>query len=218
MRARQWVSLILGCLCTMAPAMLWAEDMRLSSLQSSPYLVPPSRMTTNPVDINPPDPLDQLATQYTTPKAVAEFLHRTFTFKTDQTLFGVEDYWQTPQEFLARTMGDCEDYAILAVELLRRNGIEAHLFSLFGEEGYAHTVCVFLDAQGRYNILNQDKLRMYHAQTLEALACIMCRTWTFGGITEKSGTRGRLVKEITNPHPVSAMASLGTFPASGFNR
>ena len=162
--------------------------------------------------------LDQLAHQYTTPKTVATFLHQAFKFKTDQELFHDVEYWQTPQEFLARHVGDCEDYALFARELLVRNGIEAYVFSLFGAEGYAHTVCIYVDAQGRYNVINQDKLRLYRAKTLSALATMLYPAWTFGGITEQAGARGRLVKEITNPHPVSPLASLNALSASGFAR
>lgn len=161
--------------------------------------------------MEPGDALQSLAAQYSTPKAIAQFLHRSFTFQRDEDLFGQAEYWQTPQEFLARRAGDCEDYALLATALLTRNGIEAHVFSLFGDGGYAHTVCVFRDAQGRYNVINQDQLRNYRAKNLDALACQMYPAWTFGGITEQAGIRGRLVEEITNPHPVPAMAAFDSF-------
>lgn len=36
--------------------------------------------------------------------------------------FGVEEYWQTPLEFLLNGKGDCEDYAILKYYLLRELG------------------------------------------------------------------------------------------------
>ena len=100
------------------------------------------------------DVLDVLAHRYATPQQVGAFLHQKFTFQRDQELFGVIEHWQTPAEFLANRKGDCEDYALLARALLLRNDIEAYIFSLFGDGGYAHTVCVFVDAQGRYNIIN----------------------------------------------------------------
>ena len=149
--------------------------------------------------------LDRLASAYTTPKAVAAFLKQDFTFKRDEDLFGEADRWQTPEEFAARKVGDCEDYALLAQALLRRNGIEAYVLSLFGEEGYAHTVAVFVDGDGRYNVINQDKLRPYRAKSLEALASQLYPAWTYGGIAEQDGTRGRMVRAIYNDHPVPMM-------------
>ena len=99
-------------------------------------------MPSQAVAAQPSEPpvLARLANTYTTPKAIAGFLRRAFTFKRDADLFGMEDRWQSPEEFLARKVGDCEDYALLAQALLRRNGIEAYIVSLFGHEGYAHTV------------------------------------------------------------------------------
>ncbi len=160
--------------------------------------------------------IDGLAHTYTTPKALATFLHRTFTFTHDEELFGREDYWQSPGEFLTRKAGDCEDYAILAQAVLSRNGIQAYLFSVFGDGGYAHTVCVFVDEHGRYNLLNQDRLRYYRASSLEALASLLCPAWTFGGIAERAGTRGRLVNKIVNFHPAPALLVMNPVPGSSF--
>ena len=211
MRIRQRIrTIIVGCVL-LWPTLLWADELRLSALPSAPY---PSA---NAVTSGDADLIHALARQHTTPKAVGAWLRREFTFRRDQDIFGEEEHWQAPREFLARKIGDCEDYALLARELLVRNGIEAYVFSLFGDEGYAHTVCIFIE-DGRYNVLNQDNVRYYRATTLEALAAQMYPAWTFGGIVEQAGTRGRLVQEITNPRPAQAAASLGELPVSGRNR
>ena len=212
MRTRPFGSVIVGIFIISLPALSRADERHVIIPPPAPHL-PGGHVVVSALA----DPLQQLAGQYTTPKAVAEFLHREFKFMRDQELFSMEEYWQTPLEFLSHKAGDCEDYALMARELLTRNGIEAHVFSLFGDEGYAHTVCVFMDERGRYNVINQDKLRYYRAPTLEALASQMYSAWTFGGITEQAGIRGRLVEEITNPHPVPALASLNAMPASGLN-
>ena len=200
MRMRRRIrTVLMGCLLLPCPTLLWAEDIRLSAL-------PASHAPSTAVS----DPLVSLSRQHTTPKAVSAFLKQTFKFQRDQDIFGEVERWQSPQEFLARKTGDCEDYALLARDLLVRNGIEAYVFSLFGDEGYAHTVCVFVE-DGRYNVINQDKIRHYRAKTLEAVASQMYPAWTFGGIVEREGTRGRLVKEIVNPHPAPSMASMDAF-------
>lgn len=142
--------------------------------------------------------LEQAAAVHSTPDAVAGFLLDQFAFQRDTDLFGEVDRWQSPEEFLQRRVGDCEDYALLAQELLRRNGIEAYVFSLFGPEGYAHTVSVYRDEDGRYNVINEDKLRRYRAKTLEAVAAQINPAWTVGMIAEQDGTHGRIVREITH--------------------
>ncbi len=151
-------------------------------------------------------PVDQLASMYTTPKAVATFLRNNVTFTRDEELFGEADRWQSPEEFVARKAGDCEDYALLARALLRRNGIEAYVFSVFGKQGYAHTVCVFLDARGRYNVIDGDKLRTLHAESLEAVASWLDPAWTSGAIAEQAGARGQMIQQVTNSHPASFLA------------
>ena len=174
---------------------LWLMGMPLRAVAEE---IPPEPLT--------PALLDQLAGTYTTPKAVAAFLHNAFTFKRDEELFGEADRWQAPEEFVTRRVGDCEDYALLARALLRRNGIEAYLFSIFGKEGYAHTVCVFVDARGRYNVIDGDTLRELHANSLDAVALWLYPAWTIGGIAEQIGTHGQIVKQLTNSHLASFSA------------
>lgn len=41
----------------------------------------------------------------------------------DETLHGVSDYWQTPDETLTLRAGDCEDFAILMVSMMRAYGV-----------------------------------------------------------------------------------------------
>ena len=156
-----------------------------------------------------PAMLEQLAQRYQTPKAIASFLRSEFTFRDDRELFGQPERWQSPEEFLSRGEGDCEDYALLAKELLTRNGFEAHVFSLFDDSGYAHTVAVYLDEDGRYNVINQDKLRRYRAKSMEAVASRLYPGWTYGGIAKKSGVVGQLVRMISNPHPAASCELLG---------
>ncbi len=160
--------------------------------------------------------IDHLARTYRTPQTIAKFLHDEFTFKQDKDLFGEVDYWQTPQEFAVRKSGDCEDYALLAETLLRRNGIEAYVFSVFGDDGYAHTISIFRDEKGRYNAINQGAVRYYRAKSLEALASQLYPSWNFAGIVEPDGKRGRMVREIRNAHPISSLNDLDGSPALSF--
>ena len=162
--------------------------------------------------------LTQLASAYRTPKAIATLLRDQFTFKRDVELFGEADHWQSPEEFVKQKVGDCEDYALLAQALLRRNGIEAYVVSLFGQEGYAHTVCVFKDERSRYNLIDVDKIRYPKAVSLQALASWLYPGWTFGGIVKQAGVRGQMLQQITNPHAVSPLAFADTWsgPTANF--
>lgn len=54
-------------------------------------------------------------------KAVNAFFNH-FRYATDQSLWGVPDYWATPAQFIAAGAGDCEDYAIAKYFTLRALG------------------------------------------------------------------------------------------------
>jgi len=117
---------------------------------------------------------------------------------TDEAMFGQPDYWQTPEEFLERKSGDCEDYALFSQAILQRQGRQAHVLSLFGDEGLAHTVCVFVDA-GRYRAIDQDHLTAYGASTLAALAQRLSPRWTHAALAQRFGGRGKLLSRIVKP-------------------
>lgn len=53
---------------------------------------------------------------------VNEFFNNV-SYKSDQSIYGVSDYWATPAEFLARDKGDCEDYVIAKYFVLKKLGI-----------------------------------------------------------------------------------------------
>lgn len=46
-------------------------------------------------------------------------------FVPDQELYGVADYWATPEEFIAHDAGDCEDFAIAKYFTLKAMGVDA---------------------------------------------------------------------------------------------
>lgn len=151
--------------------------------------------------------LDDLAKAYPTPKALARFLHTAFSVATDQDLFGEVDRWQAPDEFFIRRVGDCEDYALLAQAILQRQGRQAVVFNLYGPDGYAHTVCVFL-SNGRYHVINQDRVRWYRAKTLEEVAQRLNPRWTYGAVAHLLGARGAALQTVFNlPHLVPGLSA-----------
>jgi hypothetical protein len=63
----------------------------------------------------------------------------------DEEQWGVDDYWQTPEETLSLRTGDCEDFAILLCTLLRAYGInENQVYVVLGvdSEGYGHAFLI----------------------------------------------------------------------------
>lgn len=138
-----------------------------------------------------------LVPQLDTSEAIADYLWKNFIFEKDQRLYGKSDYWQSPEEFLKTGKGDCEDFAIFAQALLRRNGIAAFLLSLHGH-GYAHTVCVFLQ-NGVYHVL--DGTQVIHSKTsnIKELMTEIHPFWTHGAIVglDKTRAKGRVLSSIT---------------------
>jgi predicted transglutaminase-like cysteine proteinase len=56
-------------------------------------------------------------------KRVNNFFNRRLQFGEDQQIWGQSDYWATPMETLAKSSGDCEDFAIAKYFTLRAAGI-----------------------------------------------------------------------------------------------
>lgn len=141
--------------------------------------------------------VDTIAQTHLTPEALATFLRRAFTSTTDDALFGVPDYWQAPEEFLARRAGDCEDFALLAQAVLTRQGHDAFVLSLYRPGGSGHTVCV-VRQPGKFLVFDEGRLRAYRAATVEALLDTI-GAWTYAAIARRTGTRGAPLRLITNP-------------------
>lgn len=145
---------------------------------------------------------DQLGIGLTSPKAISKFIKTNFEFVEDRQLFGQVDYWQSPKEFWERKAGDCEDFALLAESLLKSIGYEAHTVSIYGPDGYAHTVAIFKDAN-RYHVMNEGRLYRFRAKSLPQAISRIHHNWTWAAIAEQKGTRGWLKEKIINPARLS---------------
>lgn len=70
----------------------------------------------------------------------------------DETIWGEEDYWANPWEFMAYG-GDCEDYAIAKFYALKTLGVPAENLCLMIADDFkamiTHVVLVVIDANGR---------------------------------------------------------------------
>jgi hypothetical protein len=133
-----------------------------------------------------------LLNRFNSPEDLAHWMHHYFKFTDDQKIFGEADYWQSPEEFLKRGKGDCEDYALFAKSILEHMGIEAYVVSFYGKNGYAHTIVIYKQG-GLYNIFNEDKVQKSEAKTFAEALSYVHPGWTWAGISEKQGNRGRMV-------------------------
>lgn len=61
---------------------------------------------------------------------VNRWVNRNIAYHTDDSNYGVRDYWAGAAETLERMSGDCEDYAILKMQMLRAAGIRADRIKL----------------------------------------------------------------------------------------
>ena len=95
-----------------------------------------------------------------------------FSYREDKALWGQEDYWATPEEFIGKNAGDCEDYVIAKYFVLRELGVaDERLFLTYVKavkENRAHMVLSYFETQkgiplilDNYNrrILPADKRR-----------------------------------------------------------
>lgn len=97
-------------------------------------------------------------------KGVNKFFNQ-WPYKTDLEVWGVEDYWATPREFLLNS-GDCEDYAISKYYALRDLGVPKEKLRVVALKdtirniGHAVTV-VFIDGDA-YILDNLSNLVLSH--------------------------------------------------------
>ena len=95
-----------------------------------------------------------------------------FSYRDDMKLWGREDYWATPEEFIGKNGGDCEDYVVAKYFVLRSLGVgDQHLYLTYVKalkENRAHMVLSYFETPkstplilDNYNprILSADKRR-----------------------------------------------------------
>ncbi|MEW5852087.1 MAG: transglutaminase-like cysteine peptidase [Myxococcota bacterium] len=79
-------------------------------------------------------------------------------FASDASNYGVEDYWASPLEFMAKQRGDCEDYCMVKYAALKRLGFTEDQFKLLvvieKSTGRAHAVLSVKMPDGEYILDN----------------------------------------------------------------
>ncbi len=97
-------------------------------------------------------------------KAVNAFFNK-WPYRTDKELWGIEDYWATPAEFIKKS-GDCEDYAIIKYYALRSLGVPADKMRIVALNdtirGIGHAVLAFYYNDDAYILDNVSGLILPH--------------------------------------------------------
>jgi hypothetical protein len=144
--------------------------------------------------------LQGLAIQLPTPEAIVHFLWKNFNYEKDERQFGNEDYWQTPEEFVANRKGDCEDFAVFAHQILKMQGVQSFLINIYGNDG-GHTICVFKE-NGKYQAIDGTDVRRFNADSLNDVIRKINPFWQKSAIVEPTVShRAEILSEFSNPSP-----------------
>ncbi|MBU0683969.1 MAG: transglutaminase-like domain-containing protein [Candidatus Omnitrophota bacterium] len=95
---------------------------------------------------------------------------------------GENDEWALPQETLGRLYGDCEDYALLNVAVLRVLGYESKIVIL-GTSEKEHAICVF-EKNGNFLWFDNAELKYTDAVTMGRFKQYMFEKYACSHVTE----------------------------------
>lgn len=100
---------------------------------------------------------------------VNQRVNRSLRYQEDKTVWGVEDYWASPAETLAKGTGDCDDFAIVKYFSLLDSGVSAQQMRLVilqdQQIGILHAVLA-VTHEGRTYILDNRFDHIYTDTTM----------------------------------------------------
>jgi predicted transglutaminase-like cysteine proteinase len=119
--------------------------------------------------------------------AVNRFVNQRVSFTNDITQFGVSDQWMPAGETLRRGRGDCEDFAIAKLQMLRRAGFsdkDLYLVILRDLARRADHAVLVVRAEGRLLVLDNGTSRIVDSEMIADYRPILTfsgnRVWTHG--------------------------------------
>ncbi len=93
-----------------------------------------------------------------TPEQIARWFSSEFKYQ-----MTLPDSPQSPGETIARRTGDCDDFAVLAAEILARSGIPSDVIIIKYEGlGMMHAICIFKDKDGTYSFISNMEYHRTH--------------------------------------------------------
>ena len=144
------VKLLSGAVCVfmvLSISLLSSSSINANTLSHQPSMINQMKLLVTPQDQTVTQALQEaMATpdksvSYTSSSTIADINKiRLWVFSnikqsSDEALHGVSDYWQTPTETLALQAGDCEDFAILMVSMLRAYGVpQDQVYAAVGDD------------------------------------------------------------------------------------
>ena len=119
--------------------------------------------------------------------AVNRYVNARVEFTDDSRQFGTADLWLAAADTLRRGRGDCEDYAIAKLQMLRRAGFadkDLYLVILRDVSRRADHAVLVVRAEGRLLVLDNGTNRIVDSDTVTDYRPIMTfsgnRSWTHG--------------------------------------
>jgi len=120
-------------------------------------------------------------------EAVNRYVNAHVAFVNDSRQYGTADYWSPAAETLSRGKGDCEDYAIAKLQMLRRAGFadrDLYLVILKDQVRRQDHAVLVVRAEGHLLVLDNGTDRLIDSDDLRDCRPIMTfaagRTWTHG--------------------------------------
>jgi predicted transglutaminase-like cysteine proteinase len=137
-------------------------------------------------------------------EAVNLYVNRRVRFVEDRVQYGVEDYWAPAAQTLSRGKGDCEDFAIAKIAMLRRAGFAEHDLYLVIVKDLVrrqdHAVAV-ARADGQFWLLDSGTDELLDASRAHDYRPVMsfsgARSWTHGYRREKHSVTIAQVPQAT---------------------
>lgn len=107
---------------------------------------------------------------------VNRYVNRIIAYRADTQTYGQRDYWATAAETLAKMAGDCEDYAILKMHMLRAAGVRGdkmRLMLLRDLAGNADHAFLVVSAPNGDKVLDNNIDRVYAAKDAVAVRPVL---------------------------------------------
>ena len=98
------------------------------------------------------------------------------------------DEWQSPQETIGLKKGDCEDFAILASEVLKHLGVDNDILIVkFASGRIAHAICAWKDKNRNFSFISNKKLFHTGEKTIECVIEKYYPDWETIILTNENG-------------------------------
>jgi hypothetical protein len=108
--------------------------------------------------------VDEAVTCVRSPEDIARFFSREFRYA-----MTLPDRVRSPEEMLETRSGDCEDFAILASEMLTRMGVENQVIIIkFSGLRIMHAICAWKGDDGFCNFISNQEFQRTGQRTVEA--------------------------------------------------